>query len=286
MTRIRRPAVAVCAAALMVFGAVTWAPFPAGAQTAACPVSAQDQSIDAEEQALLGLINQYRQGNGKSALAMHADVTRAASWFSRDMATKNYFPYDHVDANGRNVGQRLTWCGVSYSNYAENIYAGSPGAQAVFDAWRNSSSHNVNMLRDGVTAAGIARAYSAGSTYGWYWTLDLTNTAAGTTSTTRPVTTTTPPTTRPTTTTTTPPTTGPAPGTTEWYRQMYPQYFGTTTTTRPPSTTTTTAAPPPPPASTTTTTAPRPTTTTTTVPTTGPAPGTLEWYRQRYPQYF
>ena len=284
MTRIRRSAVGVCAAALMVFGAVTWGPFPAGAQTAACPVSAQDQAVDAEEQALLGLINQYRQANGKNALALHADVTRAAAWFSRDMATKNYFPYDHVDANGRNIGQRLTWCGVSYSNWAENIYAGSPGAQAVFDAWKNSSSHNVNMLRDGVTSAGIARAYDAGSTYGWYWTLDLTNTAAATTSTTLPVTTTSPPTTTSPTTTT--PTTGPAPGTTEWYMLMYPQYFATTTTTRPPTTTTTTAAPPPPPVTTTTTTAPRPTTTTTTVPVTGPAPGTAEWYWQRYSQYF
>lgn len=281
MTRIGRSAVGVCAAALMVFGAVTWSPFPAGAQTAACPVSSQDQAVDAEEQALLGLINQYRQANGKNALALHADVTRAAAWFSRDMATKNYFPYDHVDANGRNVAQRLTWCGVSYSNWAENIYAGSPGAQAVFDAWKDSSSHNVNMLRDGVTSAGIARAYLAGSTYGWYWTLDLTNTAAGTTSTTLPVTTTAPPT---TTTPTTTPTGGPAPGTTEWYMQMYPQYFGATTTTRPPTTTTTTAALPPPPVSTTTTAAPRPTTTTT-VSVTGPAPGTAEWYWQWYSQY-
>ncbi|MDQ3580051.1 MAG: CAP domain-containing protein, partial [Actinomycetota bacterium] len=210
MTRTARSAVGVCAAALMVFGVVTWAAFPAGAQTVACSVSAQDQAIDAEEQALLGLVNQYRQANGKNALAMHADVTRAAAWLSRDMATRNYFPYNHIDSNGRGIDQRLTWCGVSFSNWAENIYAGSPGAQAVFDAWRASSTHNTNMLRDGVTSAGIARAYDAGSTYSWYWTLDLTNSATGSTSTTRPVTTTTP-------TPTTPPSTGPAPGTPEWY---------------------------------------------------------------------
>lgn len=273
MTRTARSAVGVCAAALMVFGVVTWAAFPAGAQTAACSVSAQDQAIDAEEQALLGLINQYRQANGKNALAMHSDVARAAAWFSRDMATRNYFPYNHVDSNGRSIDQRLNWCAVSFSNWAENIYAGSPAAQAVFDAWRASSTHNTNMLRDGVTSAGIARAYDAGSTYGWYWTLDLTDSAAGSTSTTRPVTTTTP--------TAPPPSTGPAPGTPEWYAQLYPQYFGTTTTTTPPPTTT----PPAPPVITTTTTRP-PATTTTTVPATGPAPGTAEWYWQWYSQYY
>ena len=273
MTRTARSAVGVCAAALMVFGMVTWVAFPAGAQTAGCSVSAQDQAIDAEEQGLLGLINQFRQANGKNALAMHADVTRAAAWFSRDMAAKSYFPYDHIDSNGRGIDQRLTWCGVSFSNWAENIYAGSPSAQAVFDAWRASSTHNTNMLRDGVTSAGIARAYQAGSTYSWYWTLDLTDSAGATTSTTRSVTTTTPtPTTPPPTTT--PPTTGPVPGTPEWYAQLYPQYFGTTTTTtRPPITTTTTSPPPV-------------TTSTTTVSSTGPAPGTAEWYWQWYSQYY
>jgi uncharacterized protein YkwD len=282
----------MCTTTMMVLAVVTWTASSASAQTATCPVTAQDQAVDAEEQALLGLINQYRQASGRNALAMHSGVTRAAAWFSRDMATKNYFPYNHVDSNGRSVDQRLTWCGVSFSNWAENIYAGSPGAQAVFDAWKASSSHNTNMLRDGVTAAGIARAYSAGSTYGWYWTLDVTNSASvTTTTTTRPVTTTTPTTTPPTaTTTTTPTTTGPAPGSPEWYAQWYPQYFGTTTTTRPVATTTTTR-----PVSTTTTTRPvttttsttaRPPTTTTTAPTTGPAPGTAEWYRWYYSQYY
>ena len=201
---------------------------PAGAQAATtCTVSSTDQVVDSEEQALLGLINNYRWANGKNALVMGAPVTTAAVWFSRDMATKNYFPYNHVDSNGRTIDQRLRWCGVSFSNWAENIFAGSPGAQAVFDAWRNSSIHNANMLRDGVTAAGIARAYGAGSTYGWYWTLDVTNTATTTVTTAPPTTTTT--TTRPPTTTTTtrpPATTAPAPGSPEWWAQYLASLYG------------------------------------------------------------
>ena len=285
MNRTRRAAAAFCASAAMVLGLLVGSASPGWAQTVgACPVSTEDQAVDAEEQSLLGLINQYRQSNGKSALSMHPGVTRAAAWFSRDMATKNYFPGNHVDSNGRSVDQRLSWCGVSYSNWAENIYAGSPNAQDVFNAWRASASYNANMLRDGVTSAGIARAYAAGSTYGWYWTLDLTNTAAQTTPTTATATTTTRPpatttTTRPpaTATTTTVPSTGPAPGTLEWYLQQYGGY--TTTTTRPPAATTTTRPP------TTTTTRPPATATTTTVPSTGPAPGTAEWYWQQYSRY-
>ena len=82
----------------------------AGAQVAtACPVSSEDQAVDSQEQSLLNLINQYRQQNGKNVLTMHTTVTRAAAWFSRDMATKNYFPANHVDSNGRTIDQRLTW---------------------------------------------------------------------------------------------------------------------------------------------------------------------------------
>ena len=223
----RRAVAGLCLAAAMVLITTV----PSGAQTATtCAVSSTDQAVDTEEQALLTLINDYRRANGKNTLVMVPSVTKAAAWFSRDMATRNYFPLNHVDSNGRTIDQRLAWCGVSFSNWAENIFADGPGARATFDAWRNSSIHNANMLRDGVTAAGIARAYGAGSTYGWYWTLDVTNTAATattTTTTTAPVATTTT-TTAPTTTTTTtaPAGTAPAPGTPEWWAQYYASLYG------------------------------------------------------------
>ncbi|MDQ3977974.1 MAG: CAP domain-containing protein [Actinomycetota bacterium] len=229
--KLRRTSVVLFSSVAVAAAWMTSMGSHAGAQTTtACPVSSTDQAIDSEEQVLLNLINQYRQQYGKNALAMHPTVTRAAAWFSRDMATKNYFPYNHVDSNGRTIDQRLSWCGASFTNWAENIYAGRPDAQSVFAAWRNSTGHNANMLRDGVTAAGIARAYGASTTYGWYWTLDLTNssavtattstTAAPTTTTTAPPSTTT--TTAPATTTTTRPTTTTTAR--PWWCAYYPQY--------------------------------------------------------------
>jgi uncharacterized protein YkwD len=159
--------------AVAAFGILVASPTPARAQTA-CAVSSDDLAVDAEEHRLLDLVNAYRAANGRVALVLDTDVTRAAAWFSRDMATQNYFPLDHVDRNGRDIPSRLTWCSVSYSAWAENIYAGSPDAGVVFDAWRLSPVHNTNMLRPEVTFAGIARAFQAGSMYGWYWTMDFT----------------------------------------------------------------------------------------------------------------
>ncbi len=202
-TRIKPHARFLIAIGTLSLGAAVPFALPSGAQTTSnCSVSSTDLATDAEEQKLLDLINQYRLANGRSRLAFQTDVNRAAAWLSRDMATKNYF--SHTDSNGRGMASRLKWCGVSYTSAAENIAAGQTTAQAVFDAWKRSSGHNTNMLRTGVTAAGIGRAYDANSRYKWYWTLDVTNTSASTTSST--TTTTMAPTTSTTaaTTTTTP----------------------------------------------------------------------------------
>jgi uncharacterized protein YkwD len=177
----RRRLVGMVAAVAAASLTAVIAPVPAWAQTAPCPVSSSDQTVDSEEQQLLDLVNTYRLNNGRAALTMDTAVTRAAAWFSRDMATRNYFPPTHVDMNGRDIPTRLTWCGVPWQAYRENIYAGSPDAEVVFEAWRNSSVHNTNMLATDITVAGVARSFNAGTQYGWYWVMDYTTPAAGAT---------------------------------------------------------------------------------------------------------
>jgi uncharacterized protein YkwD len=159
---------------------LTALPAPAGAQTPPpCPVSSADLSIDSEEQQLLDLVNNHRASLGRGALRMDTAVTRAAAWFSRDMATRNYFAGDHIDMNNRNISPRLTWCGVAHNAWRENIYAGSPEAEVVFQAWRDSPVHNTNMLATDITLAGVARSFNAGTQFGWYWVMDYTSPAAG-----------------------------------------------------------------------------------------------------------
>src|SRR5690349_7616959 len=70
--------------------------------------TASDLTIDAEEQAFLGLINQYRAQNGLQPLGIDQSLNGAASFLAQDMASKNYF--SHTDSFGRDLGTRLQQC--------------------------------------------------------------------------------------------------------------------------------------------------------------------------------
>ena len=173
MIRRKNLLVSTLVAVGLVVGTTAVGVAPAAALTN-CTVSPSEHAVDAEEQRLLVLINEYRAQNGLNPLSMSPDVTRAAAWFSRNMADTNTFPADHRDTLGRDPATRLTECDVRYTRYAENIAAGPSDAQGIFNLWRNSPPHNANMLDPNVTLAGIARAFRSGTQYGWYWTLDLT----------------------------------------------------------------------------------------------------------------
>lgn len=134
--------------------------------------SAADPVLDAEEKAFCTQINQYRAQNGRPALQVSVSLTNAARWMSHDMATKNTF--SHTDSLGRTFSTRLGAFGYTYSTAkAENIAAGNATAANTFAQWKASSGHNTNMLSTSYKVIGIGRAYSAASTYKWYWTTDF-----------------------------------------------------------------------------------------------------------------
>ena len=124
---------------------------------------------DAEERAFLTLINDYRVQNGRSPLRLTKTLAAAADHHSVDMASKNYF--SHTLAGGVTWSQNIANHGYTYRTYtAENIAAGSATASQTFNQWKNSAGHRANMLSANFKAIGIGRAYSAASTYKWYWT--------------------------------------------------------------------------------------------------------------------
>jgi uncharacterized protein YkwD/uncharacterized protein YraI len=124
---------------------------------------------DAEENAFLQLINQYRAANGLGQLTHTQTLAAAAEHHSVDMAAKNYFSHTMLD--GTSVPQNIANHGYSDgSTWGENIAAGNANAAATFEQWRKSPGHNANMLNPSFGAIGIGRAYGAGSTYGTYWT--------------------------------------------------------------------------------------------------------------------
>jgi len=127
---------------------------------------------DSQEQAFLTLINNYRAQNGLGTLSLNTQLNNSSEWMSGDMGANNYF--SHTDSLGRDPFQRMAAFGYNYNTWkGENLAAGVDTAQAAFNLWKNSPGHNANMLNPNFKVMGIARAYTAGSTYGWYWTNDF-----------------------------------------------------------------------------------------------------------------
>jgi uncharacterized protein YkwD len=127
-----------------------------------------ETTLDSEERAFLTLINQHRADNGRAPLAVSYFLSRASQWKSNDLGENAYFAHDDLF---RPWYERPADCGYTFSTaLGENLAAGMSTAQSAFNAWKNSSGHNANMLSTSYTAIGIGRAYVAGSPYGWYWT--------------------------------------------------------------------------------------------------------------------
>jgi hypothetical protein len=138
-----------------------------------------DMTYDSEEQAFLGLINQYRAQNGLSKLSVSINLNRAATWMARDLAENNYFA--HTDSLGRSPTGRVPDCG-GQPQAGENLAAGTikDTAAEAFEMWKKSPSHNANMLYASYKQLGIARHYDASSTYSWYWVTEFSTSDDGT----------------------------------------------------------------------------------------------------------
>jgi uncharacterized protein YkwD len=138
-------------------------------------------TVDSEEWAFLTLINNYRAQNAAGPLQVSIALETASQWMSNDMATNNYF--SHTDSLGRSSGARLAAFNYPYTPWGENIAAGNSDAQSTFTQWQTACdpdasgnctyAHRQNMLNPSFQVIGIARAFGASSTYGWYWTTDF-----------------------------------------------------------------------------------------------------------------
>ncbi|MDP9365357.1 MAG: CAP domain-containing protein [Chloroflexota bacterium] len=123
-------------------------------------------SADSQEQAFLGLINDYRARNGLGGLSLNGRLDAAADYHSRDMADHGYL--GHTLSDGTSAGRNIADHGYDGRAWGENVAAGYADADAVFVAWRRSPEHDRNMLGRGFDEIGIGRARAAGGT--WYWT--------------------------------------------------------------------------------------------------------------------
>jgi uncharacterized protein YkwD len=131
-----------------------------------------DTSIDSEEQSFIDTLNQYRVNNSLPPLLIDPSLQAAADWMSTDLGEQNYF--DHTDSTGRDPWTRMCDFGYCYNAWkGENIAAGYVTGADVFQGWKGSPGHNANMLGPNYRVMGLARVFTQGSSFSWYWTNDF-----------------------------------------------------------------------------------------------------------------
>ncbi|WP_193224695.1 SafA/ExsA family spore coat assembly protein [Bacillus sp. B1-b2] len=120
-------------------------------------------SIKTVEREVIRLCNVERQKNGLPALSENWELSRVARDKSMDMSQKNYF--SHTSPTYGSPFDMMRAYGVSYKSAGENIAQGQTTAQAVVNAWMNSSGHRANILSGSFTQIGVGY-YGSGN----YWT--------------------------------------------------------------------------------------------------------------------
>lgn len=135
---------------------------------------AEAQTYEPEEQQFLELINDYRLENGLEPLLLSDPLSVASERHSDDMGTYGFFSHTTEASSYYPVGSdhtdRIAQEGYDYNTYtAENLAYGHSTAAAVFEGWRTSPDHNINMLGD-YKVIGIGLAWVNGTPY---WTTEF-----------------------------------------------------------------------------------------------------------------
>jgi uncharacterized protein YkwD len=120
--------------------------------------------------ATASMLSDYRRANGLPAVSADAALTEMARVQAKRMAEIDKLTHD---PGGRGFVERLKASNYDAARAAENIGAGYHTLAEAFSGWRDSPSHNKNMLLPGATRFGIATAYAPGSKYKVFWALVL-----------------------------------------------------------------------------------------------------------------
>lgn len=119
-------------------------------------------SPEAEIVALFNKVNNYRVQNGLSKIAMDPDICKMA--YIRAQEQKSLKGHDRPD--GSKYYTILDEYDYKYSGCGENIaFIWNVSADEAFNKWKDSPSHNQNMLDPHWTKAGIAMCRNADGSY-------------------------------------------------------------------------------------------------------------------------
>lgn len=102
------------------------------------------------------LTNELRAESLLPELAVSDDITRAAQAKADDMALKGYFA--HVSPDGSQPWHWLDRAGYSYEYAGENLAVNFVDSEELVEAWRNSPTHNLNLIGPRYTETGVGTA--------------------------------------------------------------------------------------------------------------------------------
>ncbi len=113
---------------------------------------------------MIELINQKRAEAGLGPLTLDPTLCSLAKIRSDEIVSV----FDHTRPDGRSCFTVFSDNGVTYMAAGENIAAGYPTVEDVFNGWMNSEGHRANLLSPSFGKIGIGFTYSDGG-YRYYW---------------------------------------------------------------------------------------------------------------------
>lgn len=116
------------------------------------------------------IFNAIREANGLTPMATDERLEQAALYQARRMAS--FSTVSHTVGWGNGFVARLRKAGIR-GPAAENLAAGQPDTQSVFDAWMNSAGHRKNMLDPTFSHYGLAWATPEDNPRRIYWAMML-----------------------------------------------------------------------------------------------------------------
>ncbi|WP_319486441.1 CAP domain-containing protein [uncultured Cohaesibacter sp.] len=128
-------------------------------------------NVSVDPQEALNMLNVYRKRHGLSTLTLDAKLNAAAQEEADAMAKAAQV--SHALTPDLTLIKRLERAGYDPVLATENIGAGYYTLAEAFSGWRDSSRHNANMLKEGVTQMGIATQFRGDAKYKVFWSLIL-----------------------------------------------------------------------------------------------------------------
>ncbi|NER14401.1 CAP domain-containing protein [Leptobacterium flavescens] len=124
------------------------------------PVNVDDTNLSAIEAEILQLVNNHRRSQGSGTLEHNDIAYEAALEHTNYMISQGRISHDNFSQRADELYQR-----IPFQTIAENVAFRYPTAEAIVEAWLNSSGHRQNIEGNFTHTAICARKDSNGDYY-------------------------------------------------------------------------------------------------------------------------